>query len=240
MLKINSAALSDRGMIRENNEDSFLIGAKNRFFIVADGVGGNVAGEIASRMTVQFIADRLEKNKDLSEVEKLIENTLFSANEAVHEASLMNEELKGMATTVVLAVFRENSLYIAHVGDSRAYLIRGGDIIPLTEDHSLVAEQLKKGQITEQEARKSQNRNVITQAIGLGEKIRPGIGRLEALSGDKLLLCTDGLSDLLMDEEIKTIITEEKLDEAVKKLINAANSAGGGDNITVLLAAFSI
>ena len=188
-MNIHTAGLSDKGLVREDNEDAFFIDESIGFFMVADGVGGNVAGEIASRLAVEFISNYILKTLSSGNEISLAE-AINAANEAVNEAGRLNSDLKGMATTVVAALARENHLTIANIGDSRAYLIRNRTIEQVTEDHSLVAENVRKGLLSKEEAKTAGDKNVITRALGSG------------LNGDRLVLYTNGLNDAINGDRI--------------------------------------
>ncbi len=232
------AFLTDKGKIRELNEDSLFVDEDIGLFIVADGMGGHQAGEVASEMAVKIIADSIKKNLSDNNMSSLIKESISKANNEILLESRKNTNLSGMGTTVVLAMLNDNKLHIANVGDSRAYLIKNNRIKQLTEDHSKVAELVRWGAITKEEARVYPGRNIITKALGTTESVEADIKTISMKTGDYILLCTDGLTDVLKDEEIRDIIiisSNGSIDEKCKKLINQANEKGGGDNVTAVL-----
>lgn len=237
-MKVHSAALSDKGLVRGNNEDAFLIDEASSLFVVADGVGGNVAGEIASRLAIEIISNYIYK-ASASDCGRCLVEAMSAANEAVNEAGRLNSDLKGMASTAVVAIYEEDRLIIANVGDSRAYLLRNNTIEQITEDHSLVAEQLRKGVISREYAKTADNKNVITRAIGAQAEVNTDIWEINIISGDSILLCTDGLTDAVEDEQILDLTMGVQPEDAVKKLVDEANSKGGKDNTTALIISFS-
>lgn len=233
------AFLTDKGVVREKNEDSLFVDNDIGLFLVADGMGGHQAGEVASEMAVRIITskvrNRISNSNGTSQV-SLIKESISLANNKIFATSDENPHLVGMGTTIVIALLEKNVVHIANVGDGRAYLVRSDNIEQLTEDHSLVAELLQVGQITKEEARVHPKRNIVTMAVGM-EKIEPTIKSIETKKDDYILLCTDGLTDMLGDEEIRDIITtpNSSLNEKCRELIDEANRKGGKDNITILL-----
>jgi len=245
--------LSDIGRKRKNNEDNFGIDQELGLLIVADGMGGHAAGEVASRMAIELILDYTGRTANSDEPYLTGYNSRYSragnrlcsaiilANQVVSDAAANREEWQGMGTTVVAAwINTDNSrLTIAHVGDSRVYLVRHGQIRQLTIDHSLVEEQIRDGLISREEAQNSSIRNMITRALGYRERVTPDIIELGIEPGDKLLLCSDGLNTMLSDQEILKIIRPNgNLALACQQLIAAANERGGRDNVTVVMASF--
>jgi len=246
--------LSDVGRKRQNNEDNFGIDRDLRLFIVADGMGGHAAGEVASRMAIELILDYIRRtatsdepyltgfNNRFSRAGNRLSSAIILANQVISDASTKREEWQGMGTTVVAAWLADPDcarLSIAHVGDSRVYLLRSGEMRQLTTDHSLVEEQIREGFMTREEARDSAIRNMITRALGYRERVNPDIIELPMEPGDRLLLCSDGLNTMLTDQEILDIIRlNANLKNACRQLVDAANERGGRDNITVIMAAF--
>lgn len=232
--------VTDVGKVREINEDSYYVDEEDGLFIVADGMGGHQAGEVASEMAVKTISSMIkeaisQKVKD-NQVPKVIKKAIGRANEEIYTKSMRNPDLNGMGTTVVLALCRNNKIYIAHVGDSRAYLIRKNMIKQLTEDHSVVANLIKAGEITAKEARTHHLRHVITRALGTSDNVEIDICSYYWQKGDYFLLCSDGLTDLMEDEEIKGIVLSGgDPQRSCEDLVNLANERGGRDNITVVL-----
>jgi PPM family protein phosphatase len=221
---------TDPGKVRENNEDSLLLGdGKDRsLLVVADGIGGFEAGEVASRLTIDVLR-HLEPGDSLEEA-------IQHANRKILNAARQDSDLAGMGTTVVAMRFSGTTAEIAHVGDSRAYLMHGEEMNPVTEDHSLVAELIRSGDITRDQAQDHPQKNLITRALGAEESVEVDISELRVRSGDRILLCTDGLTDMVSEREIERILRENRDPEiATKRLISAALEAGGADNVTVIV-----
>ena len=241
-----TAYKSEKGK-RPSNEDSCIIlcaeelGDTDAMLVVADGMGGRASGEVASRIAVDSVRDVFlseQAAKDLNPIETLARG-FRTANDAVFRKGSSAPNLEGMGTTCVTAAVKEGQAFYANIGDSRAYLLRDENITQLTEDHSLVAEKVKSGEISQDEARKSRFRNIITRAIGLEPDVHPDTGSIDLQTGDLLLLCTDGLTGPVSDTEIADIIrTSADTDEACSKLISTALKNGGTDNITVAIAAY--
>lgn len=242
---------TDVGKKRRINEDNFCCDFDLGLFVVADGMGGHAAGEVASRIAVEEVLAVLRQcqgdegwtwpnyyDASLSLAANKLRFAIHIANERIRKATRNSSECRGMGTTVVAAIISHNQCYIAHVGDSRAYLFRDSELVALTSDHSWVNEQLKQGFITVETARNHPFRNVITQALGSGADIRVDSLELELQHGDLLLLCSDGLNSMLADAEIAHIVTEQAeapLDAMTHHLIEAAKERGGDDNITVAM-----
>jgi len=228
---------TDVGKVREINEDSLFVDEDTGLFIVADGMGGHQAGEVASEMAVKAISLSIKENlSNNNKILSMIKDSISRANNEIFNKSIKNPQLNGMGTTVVIGLLNKRKFYIANVGDSRAYVIRDNPIKQLTEDHSLVANLVKTGQITTEEAKVHPKRNIITKALGTAEEVKPDITSINIKKGDYILLCTDGLTDMLRDEDIKEIVLSSKeTDEKCKALIALANEKGGRDNITVVL-----
>ncbi len=238
---------TDTGLVRKLNEDNFLISGfeENKpsgFCILADGMGGHNAGEVASGMATEIIANELlasDITDDESSIVSQLTASLDYANNAVYEKSLSVPDNSGMGTTTVVAYISNDVAYVANIGDSRAYLIESENITQITVDHSIVQKLLDSGSITPQEARNHPEKNIITKALGTEPYESCDIYELSLRQGDKLLLCSDGLSDMLEDNEIKEIINEFKsAEDAVNELIVRANAHGGKDNITAVLICF--
>jgi serine/threonine protein phosphatase PrpC len=239
---------TDRGMIRKNNEDSFFLDLGTGLMVVADGMGGHASGEIASRMAVDAIRNYFNDpaasntligvyDDDMTESTNRLGSAVRLANMAVYEAARSDAQWKGMGTTVVCALLHGRELSIAHVGDSRLYLVRAGGIEQLTDDHSVVAEQVKRELISREEAQNSEIKNVLTRAVGIGAEVAVDLDELSLLDGDCLVLCTDGLTNMVRDEEILSVVTDGQ-DPAVagQRLVELANAGGGQDNITAIVA----
>lgn len=241
---------TDVGKVRKNNEDNFSIDEGLGLFVVADGMGGHASGEIASEMAVHIITENYQraikgKNKTfvgpyddaLSATSNRLLSSTRIANMAIFEAAQKDDKYHKMGTTLVALLLQEQTAILAHVGDSRIYRIRDGSIEQLTQDHSLVNQQMKLGLITEDEARSSKAKNIITRAIGLRRTVAIDVGEQMIQEDDRFVLCSDGLTDLVKDDEILDIVLNNtgELSEACDRLIEQANQRGGHDNITVIL-----
>jgi protein phosphatase len=239
---IESFLLSDVGQKRSQNEDFCLIcapekrkeGVSNEYlFAVADGMGGVKGGEFASRAAVETIAEEYYASAG-DNVPSKLQHAVSVANERVYEEAQGRPEYRGMGTTVSVLVVRGDAAYIAQVGDSRIYLLRGHNkLAQLTEDHSLVAEQVRSGYLSEEEARNHSLKNLITRAVGTQPAIQPDLFSLQLALGDSILLCSDGLSNMVADEDIGRAMRRENLEAAAQTLVRQALDAGGPDNITV-------
>ena len=250
MAMIEAFGLTDVGKKRKHNEDAYALDAEEGLFVVADGMGGHAAGEVAAKITVEtigeFIAATRQKeeatwpfkyNHELHFNSNRLAVAIEKANERVMSAVAAQPWLKGMGTTVVAGLLNEKILSLAHVGDSRAYLYRSGELTLLTDDHSWVHEQVEAGILTEEEAKTHPLKNVVTRALGGGPSVLPDLREMEFVRGDAFLFCSDGLTTMLSDEEIRdSVASDEKGDpEALcSALINLANEKGGVDNITVV------
>jgi protein phosphatase len=238
---------TDTGRARHNNEDSVALDETNALMVLADGMGGYNAGEIASSMATSFIISELgrwltEAANDASDtdVRRAMDICVENANRAIFNAANSDPKCAGMGTTLVLGVFREGRLLIGHVGDSRGYRLRGGRLTQITHDHSLLQEQIDAGLITLEQAAFSSNKNLVTRAVGVEDTVLLETHLHDVLPGDTYLLCSDGLSDMLDDESIQQVfVGTESLPDAVAALVDAANDAGGKDNISVILARVS-
>lgn len=234
---MRSAYGTDVGKKRKNNEDALYVcddESSINFFIVADGMGGHNAGEVASKNAIKEVAEFLKIQNEISQdtVLKAVEKS----NTDIYQLSKTDKKLSGMGTTIVLAVADDENILIAHVGDSRAYLISDNNITRLTTDHSWVQELINSGTLTQSEAKDHPQKNVITRAIGISEDVKTDLLLRSWKQKDILLLCTDGLNTLVEDNEILEIINNSSdLDKMVSKLISLANTRGGNDNITVVL-----
>ncbi|HEV7487134.1 MAG TPA: Stp1/IreP family PP2C-type Ser/Thr phosphatase [Thermoanaerobaculia bacterium] len=241
--------LTDVGRQRQHNEDTFLVADEAQLFLVADGMGGHAAGEIASRIAVDSISEFIVHTKEddgtwphaydehYTRTTNRLMAALRMANTRVLEAMRKDAKLRGMGTTVVACMADDGKISVAHVGDSRAYMIRGGKISRITNDHSWVYEQVQAGMLTEAEAEKHPLRNVITRALGGALAVNPDASEIESRPGDIYLLCSDGLTGMVPEEEILKLVTEnaDDLEKACKELIDTANARGGLDNVTAIL-----
>ena len=237
MMKI--AYKTDVGLVRKGNEDSLYVDEKLGLLIVADGIGGYQAGEVASQMAVEIIPPMLKDElEEKGQIQKRILEAIYKANDEILAAVGKDPSLKGMGTTVVLALCNDDEIYIAHVGDSRAYLVRKNKLEQVTEDHSVAFQLLKAGRITVEEARHHPLRHVITQALGTQSYLVPDINSFTWSKGGYLLLCSDGLTDMVEDKTIEEVVLREKgnLKAKCERMVELAKEAGGRDNITVILA----
>ena len=236
------AIKSDVGQRRKVNEDAAgYFESKNHIpvMMVCDGIGGHNAGEIASAMALMSIGQAWEKTEfnDVEEVYQWLIQKITEANEAIFNRSAQYEDLYGMGTTLVAAIVIGNQLMIANVGDSRAYVLRNFQLKQLTEDQSLVNALLKSGEITPEEAENHPNKNIVTQSLGVTSSVEIDFVRMTVKDEDTLLLCSDGLSDMLSLEEIRNVMNHySDVNQQVEKAIEEANEAGGRDNITVAIA----
>ncbi len=242
-MTIELFAAVDPGRARSNNEDSVAIDEVATLAVLADGMGGYNAGEVASNMATNFIHTELgrwlrEASAQASdaEVRRAMDICVDNANRAIFNAANANPQYAGMGTTLVVAVFRENRLLVGHVGDSRAYRLRNGRLQQITRDHSLLQEQIDAGLITPEQAAFSANKNLVTRAVGVEDTVLLETHQHEVLPGDLYLLCSDGLSDMLDDAGIAQLLQgDDSLEQTSRTLIDAANDAGGKDNISVIL-----
>lgn len=229
---------TDLGKVRTKNED--VLFADGRLFAVADGMGGHKGGEVASATAIKMIADAVRATPEDANAARLLAGAIVSANQEIHRKAHTASGPSGMGTTLTAGVLAGDVLTIGHVGDSRAYLMREGTLSQLTQDHSLVGELLRGGQITREEAFDHPNRNLLTKALGTSEDITADIGTHKLLPGDMVLFATDGLTSMVPDAGIAEILAGPgRVDEVCARLIEAANSAGGADNISVVLLDFA-
>ena len=249
-MRIISYGKTDVGRKRPGNEDCFGVFDGIGLYVVADGMGGHAAGEVASRTAVETLRGFIEATDGLAGISwpvpvdagrDISENRLAAgielANRQILTLSKGSPELRGMGTTVVSALYAQGFLYVAHVGDSRAYLYKGGRLSRITTDHSYVEELVSMGRITAEEARSHPMRNIITRALGTKEGVAVDPARHGFAPGDACLLCSDGLTGMITDAEIAEVLSEnpDNVSDAVERLIQRANGAGGNDNITAVL-----
>jgi protein phosphatase len=261
---VRMSGKTDVGRSREHNEDSFLLadlttgrssldeefgeheaGSRGTLFMVADGLGGAVSGEIASRMAVEVVLEEMMRrwseadSTDPATFAAALQGAAETANSRIHQFATSNREHRGMGTTATIAGMYRDRLYLVQVGDSRAYLIRGGEARQLTKDQSLMQRLVEAGELTEEEAEQSERRNIILQALGPEPQVKIDLTHQPVRRGDALALCTDGLFGVVKKEEIAhALATEESLESGCDRLIDMANQRGGPDNITVVLARF--
>jgi len=246
-LAVEVAGKTDVGCVRANNEDNFGYDSRYGIFVVCDGMGGQAAGEVASKMGVDVLLDYFRNQTTAAEIHsangqsasagaRSLASAIQLANRTIYQAGQEQNGRSGMGSTIVAALVRGNSLAIGHVGDSRIYLVRQGTIQQLTQDHSLVMEQVRRGYITLEQAQKSEMQNIILRALGSEEAVEADIEDLVAVPGDLLLMTSDGLTRHVQDEEILKIVQGQAgLEQACSQLVQTAKDRGGDDNITCLL-----
>lgn len=245
-MRVDVETLTDVGRKRPHNEDSHgtwvpesarELDRRGALLVVADGMGGSLAGEVASRLAVQTVVRAWRDATGERPLDDLYA-ALDAANQRVHEESGRNPELHGMGTTCTAVVLRGRDLFVAHVGDSRAYLVRDGRIRQVTRDHSLVAQMVRDGQLTPEQAKTDPRRNVVTRSVGVGPHVEIDAERQEAAlaPGDTVVLCSDGLHGLVADDELARFASDPDLARGCASAIGLANDRGGHDNITVLMA----
>ena len=238
MLEITFAGQTDVGCKRSNNEDVFAIEPKLGFCLVADGLGGAAAGELASKIFLETVLEVFQQttNRTVIDVSKRIQMSFTKANEKILNHTLTNPAHKGMGCTAELMAFYEEGFVLGHIGDSRTYRCRNDRFVRITRDHSLVQEQIDQGVITPEGARHHPMRNVIHRAVGIDDEIELDIMKSKVLPQDQYLLCSDGLTDMVEDEMIhEALKLNISLDQKVEELIEMALSAGGRDNVSVVL-----
>jgi serine/threonine protein phosphatase PrpC len=235
---------TDPGLARENNEDSVALDEPTHLGILADGMGGYNAGEIASGMATTFIKSELGRwlaqagrHANAREVRRAMEICVDNANRSIFNAANSNPQYSGMGTTLVLGVFQDGRVMLGHIGDSRCYRLRGTVLEQVTKDHSLLQEQMDAGLITPEQAAVSSNKNLVTRALGVEDAVLLEVNEHRVEPGDIYLMCSDGLSDMVADEEIAAILSlDSPLEQRATALVDAANANGGRDNISVLMA----
>lgn len=240
MLRVFSK--SDVGLVRKSNEDACRCGTFSDhagWAVVCDGMGGVNGGNVASSVAVENISRSIlsgyREGMDGAQICELIASAISGANGAVHMLAGTDSSLAGMGTTVVAVILANGTAHVAHAGDSRAYLLSGDEIRQLTTDHSMVQEMVDKGDLTAQEAKKHPQKNIITRALGVESSIRVDFSEIPVERGSRLLICTDGLTNYLDEEQILSLSKELGAQELTEKLVALAKGAGGGDNITVVV-----
>lgn len=228
--------ISDIGLVRETNEDSYVCSPPN-LFIVADGMGGHVAGEIASKLAVKTVNGYIQEHVGKDNLELLLKQAIIQANTSIYQMALSKEDFSGMGTTVTAVYIDGKKLHWGHVGDSRIYLLRNGEFRQITNDHSLVWELVQSGSITREDAQNHPKRNILTRAVGTSCLINVDTGTLSLEAGDVVLMCTDGLTNMVSEEEICKLMQRKDCDPSsiVEQLVMQAKNAGGFDNITTIL-----
>ena len=235
--------MTDPGLARDNNEDSLAFDEPTLTAVLADGMGGYNAGEIASGMATAFIKSELSRwlteagdGAKAREVRRAMEICVDNANRSIFNSANSNAHYAGMGTTLVVGVFRDDRLVLGHIGDSRCYRLRDGLLNQITKDHSLLQEQMDAGLITPEQAATSSIKNLVTRALGVDESVLLEVNEHAVQAGDLYLMCSDGLSDMINDDAISEIVSSElPLEQRAKQLIDAANERGGRDNISVLM-----
>lgn len=243
-MEIECVTLTDVGSVRANNEDAVLFDAPSRLVLLADGMGGYNAGEVASAMAIERTAAELSSRVStagdkvsLRELKRAMQDAVGLANQAIFEAANTDPEYAGMGTTIVLALLQKNHALIGHVGDSRAYLWRNGHLQRLTRDHSLIQEYIDQGLLSESEAVLPGYRSLLTRALGVEDTLQLEVTDLAVQTGDLILLCSDGLTDMLGDSDIATLLDQPPDDITTKaqRLVDEAKANGGQDNVSVAL-----
>ncbi len=254
--KVDFIAQTDVGQVRDHNEDYISCVEQLGIAVLADGMGGLNAGEVASSMSVNLMIDELVKwrdgdsdvelelpddTEDLPQVARIVKFLIEKTNSAVFHVSQTQPQCRGMGTTIIASVFHDNKVIIGHIGDSRVYRYRDGKLEQVTKDHSFVQELIDKGVYTKEEARESNRKNVVTRALGVGPTVEAEVHEHKTRTGDIYLMCSDGLSDLVADADIETTFKElgNNLSEVAGHLVNVANASGGKDNISIVLARVS-
>ena len=251
--RVEAGSKTDVGRVRENNEDSFRVVSELNLWVISDGMGGVAHGEVASALAIETICAYCQdaprnpsatsaagEASDLSATANLLADAARAATRKIYDAAAGNSEEHGMGATVVAAWLEGRFLSLMHVGDSRAYLMRSGTLVRLTEDHSLVAEQVRRGALTAEEAEHSKLQNILVRALGVREEVEPEASDRELLPGDMLLLCTDGLTRKVPDPEIAEILASAAGPQAaVDRLVDMALERGGEDNVTVIVVRFA-
>jgi len=236
------AGKTDKGLVKTKNEDSWGAFPEQGLFLIADGIGGMPAGDVASRLVVEvlppLLAQRIDKPEVLSRIEIIekIKQSLCDLSDRILQESQKHEEYAGMGTTIVMALITETEMFIAHLGDSRAYLLKQNYLQQVSNDHSLIRHLLMTKEITQEQAKNHPGKNHLVQYIGMSMPPNPDVICLPRESGERLLLCSDGLSNMLSNEEIRKFLTQfSSAEHTCNALIKAANMAGGHDNVTVVL-----
>lgn len=236
---LRSCSLTDIGQKRTMNQDFVFtsetaVGKLHNLFVVADGMGGHNAGDIASKYTVEQLILAVQNSKE-TEIIRILEQAIKTANYELRKKAAESTELQGMGTTLVVASIYKNILYIANVGDSRLYVV-GDEIIQITRDHSLVEEMVRLGELDKELAKSHPDKNIITRAIGANDEVKIDVFEYQLKQGDIILMCSDGLSNMMDDYDIYKIMSKkEKISDRARKLIDLANNNGGRDNIAVVI-----
>ena len=251
-LKLKIAGKSDKGMKRKNNEDAFVVDSNLGFMIVADGMGGHASGEVASKLATELTSQQLKRalqtghvpvffhvpdTPNLDKRSLLLGDCIKFSNQAVYEAAQSNPANHNMGTTIVAALWLDDRLAVAHVGDSRLYTYHDGKLRQWTVDHSFVQEQIERGLLSPEEAENSEMKNMLTRSVGISEDVQVDVTEIKPEEGDYVLLCSDGLTKMLTHEQMESVFkSETEPERIVDQLITKANQAGGGDNVTAVVA----
>jgi protein phosphatase len=241
VISLKYGVKTDRGLRRQINEDNcnVLVGYTGipACFVIADGMGGHNCGEVASKQAVDSVCNRLlNSNWETGNISEMLQKIIMDVNDELYRFSQQDEATKGMGTTLIITVFKNKKLFIGHVGDSRVYLIRNNSIQKLTCDHSFIEELVKNGSITKDEAINHPKKNMITRAVGYEHDLQVDTYETDVVENDEILLCTDGLTNMLTEEEILDILKKfEEPQTACDTLVENANNKGGEDNITVMI-----
>ncbi|MEN6462018.1 MAG: Stp1/IreP family PP2C-type Ser/Thr phosphatase [Syntrophomonas sp.] len=232
---MKAVGISEIGLVRQKNEDSFLVDQEHGLFAVCDGMGGHKGGEVASRLAVQTIAGNVSF-KTADEAREALTSAIEKANVIIHQEGLENIDLQDMGTTVTAVAFIDDQMVVAHVGDSSLFLIHDNSVTKITRDHTLAEKMIIDGLLNAEEIRKNAYNHILTRAVGTSENIVIDIFVREVAGGDIILLCTDGLTDLLEEQDINRIVADQNdLNQTAQDLINLALTRGGHDNITTVL-----
>jgi protein phosphatase len=236
-MKLEAAAASDVGQQRRANEDSYAVAEDHQFFVVADGMGGHAAGQIASQLACEAVVKAVDVSASSGgSLTERLRTAVLHANHEIFTTAQKRPELQGMGTTVVSILVAGDRAAVARVGDSRAYRVRSGRIRQLTDDHSLVGELVRRNEISADAAREHPHRHVLTRALGVRARVEPDLAELGLQAGDQFALCSDGLTSHVHDDEIAKVLTSGLgPQQACDRLVDLANARGGEDNITVLL-----
>lgn len=234
--------LTDRGLIRSHNEDSggIFLNAKNQYLaIIADGMGGHQAGDVASQLATSIMKEKWQESSNFNmpeEAEVWLKEKILEINKSIYEQSKQNESYQGMGTTVVISICTDEFITIAHIGDSRCYMLNESGFKQMTEDHSLVNELVRSGEISAEDAEYHPRKNVLLKALGTEDEIVSDVRSISWDIGDKLLLCSDGLTNKLSDDELAALLcSDNNLEETGQKMVGLANERGGEDNISLVI-----
>lgn len=235
-MRFQAWGLTDKGLKRDGNQDSFMVDERLGLFIVADGVGGHSGGEVASALAVETVREVVGHPRAMQfKAKEVLYQAYEEASHRIFDRAIQESRLNGMGTTMVMGYIRENKLFIANVGDSRCYLFRKPHLWQLTEDHSLINEQIRLGMMTEEQAKKVIGKNVITRSVGFERDVFPDLLEREISSGDTFLFCSDGLSGMVDDQEMCKIFNQTPIEKITPMMIQKALAGGGDDNVTVVV-----